>query len=452
MAGRDRTEHLEASALSARPALRRIPVPAALLRLRSDEQLVALLRAGHDDAFAAIHDRYRSRLFAYARQMMGGSAPDAEEVLQDVFVRTYDALSSSEHAIDLKPWLYRVAHNRCIDGLRRPRPAAADLLDANHRPVPDALEEVERREDLRRLVADVRRLPVRQRSVLLMREFEGLSYAELAESHAMTIPAVKSLLVRARSGLVDARGARERACTEVRAEVCLAVDHGVRASGDVRHHLRDCADCRSYRRSLKATSRSLAAFAPAGAGPLGLLAELLGIGGGATGGGIAAASGGAAATKVCVVLCTAVVGAGGAIEVREQLAQPSEPAPPAVKQLVSAQPPQPTAAAAATPVAAAPAVHEQADEALRAAPREEEGDTAVTDAPLEPSSSGGAAAPAIELAEVAPDEPVAAPEEAERITPDAPATEPAAPAEPEGAAATASAPAAGSATTSSTSH
>ena len=92
-----------------------------LLRLRSDEQLVALFRAGHDEAFRVIHDRYRQRLFAYARQMLPrrGRTPRTRS-------RTCScgllgpALDDRELA--LRAWLFRVAHNRCIDELRRPAP------------------------------------------------------------------------------------------------------------------------------------------------------------------------------------------------------------------------------------------------------------------------------------------------------------------------------------------
>src|SRR4028119_1768740 len=161
---------MEAGALRAPAALNRVSVTAPLLRLRSDDQLVSLFRAGNDAAFAVIHDRYRQRLFAYARQMLGGSrqaaedalqdafprAPsplpppatraddavlaggaqwrggsrrDAEDALQDVFLRAYSSLRSSDRPLSLRAWLYRVAHNRCIDHLRHPTPPAADLFD-----------------------------------------------------------------------------------------------------------------------------------------------------------------------------------------------------------------------------------------------------------------------------------------------------------------------------------
>ena len=333
---------MEASALSAPAALHRPAWPTVrLLRLRSDEQLVALFRAGSDEAFGVIHDRYRQRLFAYTRQMLAGSRQDAEDALQDVFLRAYAALRANERPVSLRAWLYRVAHNRCIDQLRRPVPLHADVFDVSRNPLQDPLDEIERREDLRRLVADVRRLPQAQRSALLMRELEGLSYEELAGALDTTVPAIKSLLVRARIGLVEAAEARDTACPEIRRQLLTAYDKGVRASGQARRHMRECAGCREYRTSLRGVQRSFAALAaPAvGVGPLGLLAKL-GLGGSAAGGGAAAGGGGAAgacaagggvvaAGKVVAVVCSvAVVTAGAATEVKRQVDRaPASPQP-----------------------------------------------------------------------------------------------------------------------------
>jgi RNA polymerase sigma factor (sigma-70 family) len=183
--------------------------------LRSDEQLVSLFRRGNEDAFRVIHDRYRARLFAYTRQMLAGSRQDAEDALQDVFVRAYRALRESDRELSLRAWLYRVAHNRCIDELRRPPLPPPEVLELVRPPEADPLAQTERRESLRRLVADVRRLPEHQRSALLMRELNGLGYAEIATALGVTVPAVKSLLVRARVGLAQAGEARDVACVEV---------------------------------------------------------------------------------------------------------------------------------------------------------------------------------------------------------------------------------------------
>jgi RNA polymerase sigma factor (sigma-70 family) len=310
---------MEAGALHAPAGLSRISIGSPLLRLRSDEQLVAAFRAGNEDAFQVIFDRYRQRLFAYTRQMLGGSRQDAEDALQDVFLRAYGALRANDRPVSLRAWLYRVAHNRCIDQLRRPAPAQADVFDLSRTPLRDPIEESARREDLRRLVEDVQRLPEAQRSALLMREMDGLSYQELADALEVTVPAVKSLLVRARIGLVEAIEARDTACAEIRTDLMASYDKGVRASGKARRHLRDCAGCRQYRTDLRTVQRGFGALAPSH-GPLSALLKLFGLGSGAGGaaagggavlggGGAATVVGGSAATatacKVAVVVCSA---------------------------------------------------------------------------------------------------------------------------------------------------
>src|ERR687894_1156000 len=179
---------VEASALHA-PSLTRVPLGAPWLRLRSDEQLLALFRAGREEAFGAIHDRYRQRLFAYVRQMLSaGPRQDAEDVMQDVFVRAYGALRADSRDVNLRAWLYRVAHNRCIDHLRRPTPPAAEIFEMSRKPLHDPIEEAQRRDDLARLVEDVGRLPAQQRSALLMREIDGMSYADMAGAGALPPP------------------------------------------------------------------------------------------------------------------------------------------------------------------------------------------------------------------------------------------------------------------------
>jgi RNA polymerase sigma factor (sigma-70 family) len=323
-----------------------------LLRLRSDEQLLALFRAGDDEAFRVLYDRYRQRLFAYVRQMLSAaSRQDAEDVLQDVFVRAYGALRHDAREMNVRAWLYRVAHNRCIDHLRRPVPSAHEVFEVSRKPLHDPVEEAQRRDDLRRLVEDVGRLPEQQRSALLMREIDGMSYAELAGALDVTVPAVKSLLVRARVGLVEAIEARDADCGEIRADLMRSYDRGVKASGRARRHMRSCHGCREYRTALRGVRRSFAALTPAGFGPLALAAKLAGFGGagsgaaGSGGGAATAAAGGGAvagggviaggglaggtaavggtlatatACKVAAVVCATVV-AGGAVEVKREI-------------------------------------------------------------------------------------------------------------------------------------
>ena len=188
---------------------------------------------------------------------------------------------------------------------------------------------------------DVQRLPEQQRSALLMRELDGLTYAELADALDTSVPAIKSLLVRARVGLVEAGEARDTACVDIRADLVRSHGRGVRASGRSRRHLRDCDGCREYRQALRGVDEGLAALVPGSAGPLATVAKLLGIGGASSGaaagagagaGGTAAVAGGATAatataTKVVAIVCCAAVVGGGAAEVR-QYTQPGRARPP----------------------------------------------------------------------------------------------------------------------------
>jgi len=337
---------VEASALSAPAGLSRDAAPLAhaspWLRLRSYEQLVNLFRSGSEDAFRVIHDRYRQRLFSYSRQMLGGSGSDAEDVMQDVFLRAYRALRADERPVSLRSWLYRVAHNRCIDTLRRPTPEASDVFEMSRPPAHDPCDAAERREDLRRLVADVRRLPDQQRSALLMREMDGMSYADLAHALDTSVPAIKSLLVRARIGLVEAIEARDADCADIRHDLAASYDKGVRSSGRARKHLRDCDGCTTYRAQLRGLRQGFAALSPALAAP-GLLAKLLSLGGATSGAGVAAGGaasgttaaigGGAAAvsvSKVAAIVCSAAAITGGAVEVKKIVA----PTPRAASQPV----------------------------------------------------------------------------------------------------------------------
>src|SRR3954451_8884804 len=104
----------------------------ALLSQLSDERLVALVRAGRDDAFAAIHDRYHDRLLAFARRLLAATGHDAEDVVQDAFIRALGGLRASGAEMNLKPWLYMIVRNRAMDDLRKPARIAAELDDVAH--------------------------------------------------------------------------------------------------------------------------------------------------------------------------------------------------------------------------------------------------------------------------------------------------------------------------------
>ena len=265
-----------------------------LLRLQSDERLVALIRRGNHHAFEALVARYQSRLLAFCRHMLS-SREDAEDVLQEVFAAAFNAMLADEREINVRPWLYRIARNRSLNHLRRAQAVGMDSMDVHlSEGGLTTADKVHKREEFRLLIADVQDLPETQRTALLLREIDALSYDQIAEAMETTVPSVKSLLVRARVSLAEAAEARLLSCDEVRLELGEVAEGLTRTTAPVRRHLRTCERCTPFRKQLRHTNRALAALLPVG--PLLLLKKTLLAHLGTTaaaGGGTAAASGGA---------------------------------------------------------------------------------------------------------------------------------------------------------------
>src|ERR1700722_9745997 len=190
-----------------------------LLRLQSDERLVSLMRRGNHAAFEQLVGRYQARLLAFCRHMLV-STEDAEDVLQDVFAAAFNAILADDRPINVRPWLYRIARNRSLNHLRRASAFGVDSMDVHLSDHGETTaDQVHKREDFRLLVGDIQDLPETQRTALLLREMEALSYEQIAEAMETTIPGVKSLLVRARVSLAEAAEARQLSCAEVRLEL-----------------------------------------------------------------------------------------------------------------------------------------------------------------------------------------------------------------------------------------
>ncbi|MET0558574.1 MAG: RNA polymerase sigma factor, partial [Solirubrobacterales bacterium] len=303
---------MEASALTHASRRGLLARRSPLLKLQGDAKLIAMARSGNPGAFEAIVDRYEGRLKGFCRQMLG-STEDAEDVLQEVFVNAYKAMLADEREINLRPWLYRIARNRCLNHLRKPTADAQESMDM----VPEVeaastAEKVHNREEFRQLLTDVKKLPETQRSALLLREMDSLSYEEIAAAMDTTVPSVKSLLVRARISLAEASQARLLTCGEVRLELSEAAEGLRKVSGPARRHVRECEECSDFRSQVRSNGKALAALAPIG--PLvalkGFIASKLGLGGaGASAGG---GAGGAAAAGAGAARAAAGGSGGGA--------------------------------------------------------------------------------------------------------------------------------------------
>jgi len=244
-----------------------------LLRLQSDEKLVALTRHGQHAAFETLFSRYQSRLLSFCRHMLS-SREDAEDVLQEVFTAAFNAILADEREINVRPWLYRIARNRSLNHLRRASAVGVDSMDIHFAEGGISTgEKVLRRESFRQLIGDVQQLPETQRTALLLREIDALSYEQIAHAMETTVPSVKSLLVRARISLAEATEARKLSCAEVRLELGTAAEGLSKLGAPARRHVRDCERCRSFKRHLKDNNHALAAIFPVG--PLLLVKKLL---------------------------------------------------------------------------------------------------------------------------------------------------------------------------------
>jgi RNA polymerase sigma factor (sigma-70 family) len=185
--------------------------PHGALTARSDEQLLALLRHGSDRAFETLAARYRTRLQRYCWSMLR-SDENAEDAVQDVLMSALRGLRADDRPILVRPWLYQVARNRCINELRRAHRIRFEPLDDEHpHAAPTACETLSSREHLRHLLADVHALPGKQCAAIVLREFDGYAYKQIATAIDTTVPGVKSLLVRARIGLRASSAVRDAA-------------------------------------------------------------------------------------------------------------------------------------------------------------------------------------------------------------------------------------------------
>jgi RNA polymerase sigma factor (sigma-70 family) len=330
---------VEASALT-RESISALRGPSPLLRLQSDERLIAMTRRGQHAAFEVLFARYQSRLLAFCRHMLT-SREDAEDILQEVFTAAFNAVLADDRAINVRPWLYRIARNRSLNHLRRASAIGVDSMDVHY--ADNGLstgERVLRRESFKLLLGDVKDLPESQRTALLLREIDALSYEQIADAMETTVPSVKSLLVRARISLAEAAEARELSCEQVREQLGEAAEGLTKLSAPARRHVRGCQRCQSFKRHLRANNHALAAIFPVGtlllakkllltklgstasAGHVGAGATAgagagatvsAGAGGAGVSGGLLTAGAGAVATKAAAGLAAAAIVTAGAV-------------------------------------------------------------------------------------------------------------------------------------------
>lgn len=170
-----------------------------------ERELIARLQKRDEAAFEELIRQYEKKVYTLCFRMCGNSE-DAEEAAQDAFLALWRGIDRFRQESTLSTWIYRLATNACIDTLRRRKKQSGsvslddeelfvDAVDTS----PQPQETVEHREAQKLLQEDLSALPEEYRKVLILREIEGLSYTEIAESASIELGTVKSRISRGRS-------------------------------------------------------------------------------------------------------------------------------------------------------------------------------------------------------------------------------------------------------------
>ena len=174
----------------------------------SDSELVAMAKAGDKDAFGLLVERHESKIYGLCLKMLG-NPEDAEDVLQEVFLKAFQGLPGFREEARFSTWLYRIAHNACLMRIRKKkletvsldRPLDVeeghiqrDITDWSTDPRADVMSE----ELSSVLTRHINELSPDNRIVFVLRDVHGLSTDDTASVLGLSVPAVKSRLHRAR--------------------------------------------------------------------------------------------------------------------------------------------------------------------------------------------------------------------------------------------------------------
>jgi RNA polymerase sigma-70 factor, ECF subfamily len=208
-------------------------------------------------AFEAIYRHYLRDVYGLSLGILG-NVQDAEDVTQTTFLNAYRALEGGKKVENMRAWLLAIAHNVCRQRFRAAsrRPQEAELRPEEAGAVPD-----DEAPSVHEIHDAMKHLSFNQRTVLVLREIQGLTYEQIAETMDLSLSATETLLFRARQALREQLEAAENdlGCDAVQRLISLQLD-GRLARPDrrlLRAHLRSCAECRRFSRSQRARKRAM---------------------------------------------------------------------------------------------------------------------------------------------------------------------------------------------------
>ena len=170
--------------------------------MRTDEELVALSIGGDTESFNQLILRWERPIYALAYRVIGREE-DAKDVCQETFLRAFRALPGFKGQAKFSSWLYRITLNLCRDWIRKQRrtpvvqtPEGVDITDlaAERGPVASIEELVERRQLSEAVAEAMRLLPEEQRTVVILKEYHGMTFQEIADLQKCPLSTVKTRL------------------------------------------------------------------------------------------------------------------------------------------------------------------------------------------------------------------------------------------------------------------
>jgi len=167
------------------------------LHEQSDSQLIIRLQADAETALDELMRRYKHPVVNFCYRLLG-NATDADDIAQETFVRLYQNRAKIDPAKKLSAWLFAIARNACLDRLRYRHRHPTEPLDTAPEPIAPAIADKEIGDQI---AAAVAQLPEDQRTALILAEYHGLSYAEIAGVMKTSEKSVESRLYRAKQTL-----------------------------------------------------------------------------------------------------------------------------------------------------------------------------------------------------------------------------------------------------------
>lgn len=241
-----------------------------LADLRSDRALVRSAQSGRKEAASALIERYYPKVRTFVSYLTGGNGK-VDDLTQEVFTRALAALGRFNGDYRFGPWIYRIAKNLCIDEARRSnfRPEPADpadlpLLEAMPSDSDHVWESISSQLSSSIVRRALERLNSRQRAALVLKEIEGLSYAEIAQVIGTGVRGVEATLRRARSnfrlavGTVEESDIQHSSCTRI----LRSIADDPKKAKQFRPHLRGCQRCRSKASSIASADKLLGLLPP----------------------------------------------------------------------------------------------------------------------------------------------------------------------------------------------